>query len=131
MKQYLIIGISMLCVAVAAIYFVWLVIRTIYVIYTDRLLNEELEQLRSECEAKRKTAEEENAGRLENGCDHLFETALAGLPPDVCEKCGLAKEKPDGNCDHVWKRDPGLIPASRCQNCGMTYGGLTAAQGAE
>jgi hypothetical protein len=49
----------------------------------------------------------ERQKRLDNGCEHSFDSGLGGFPPGVCPKCGIAREKPVGRCDHVWRRKEG------------------------
>jgi hypothetical protein len=83
----------------------------------------QLDAIKAESEAIRERRRLENEKRLDNGCDHAFDTGI-GFPPDVCPKCGLAREKPSGPCDHVWRRTDSPAPASRCEKCGKEYRGV-------
>jgi hypothetical protein len=63
----------------------------------------------------------ENEQRLATGCEHDFEAHGLGLPPDVCCKCGMEREKPTGPCDHVWKLSDDGVPGSTCEKCGEKH----------
>ena len=93
--------------------------------FSDWRLHKELDTLESEGESRRQAKVESDAKRLDNGCSHDFEGGLGGFPPDVCPKCGLAKDKPNGPCDHVWRRAEGAIPHSVCEKCGKKYNAVT------
>jgi hypothetical protein len=111
---------------IAAGYFLWLCAHSVYSAFAGWREKRDLAQLQAEYRARRK----ENALRLGNGCDHQYtESSADGLPPDVCRKCGLSRQKPPGDCDHVWRVVPKLVPTSRCEKCGQTYGGLTSDHG--
>jgi hypothetical protein len=91
-------------------------------ILDDWLHGRELHQLRAESEARRKQRQAEDKARLNNGCEHDFDNPVFGLPPGVCGKCGLAKQRPQGECDHIWKlAEKGAAADSRCEKCGETY----------
>ena len=83
-------------------------------------LGYELDQIREYSEASRQRGPETKAARLENGCDHAFDTGV-GFPPGVCPKCGLTRERPLGSCDHIWERAEGNVPGSVCRQCGKVY----------
>lgn len=83
-------------------------------------LGRELDTIQAESESRREKRKQEAAARLENGCEHAFDSAF-GFPDGVCPKCGLAKTRPTGPCDHVWRRVPGPSPAAQCENCGKQY----------
>jgi hypothetical protein len=94
--------------------------RYLYSLYEDRRELKQLDTIAAESGARREQRRQENAKRLENGCQHAFDAGI-GFPPGVCPKCGLAKERPAGDCDHVWRRVEGATPASACALCGRTH----------
>jgi hypothetical protein len=94
--------------------------RYLYSLYEDRRELKQLDAIAAESAARRQQRRQEDVKRLENGCQHTFDTGL-GFPPGVCPKCGLAKEKPAGDCDHVWRRVEASTPACSCALCGKTY----------
>jgi hypothetical protein len=83
-------------------------------------LGYELDQIRAYAEASRGRRSETQAARLDNGCDHAFDTGV-GFPPGACPKCGLERARPMGFCDHVWRRAEGNSPGSVCAKCGKVY----------
>jgi hypothetical protein len=130
MRQNVLVILAVLAVCGAVLYFVWLCLRDLFYHVRDWRHSRQFGDLRAQREARSRAMAEENARRLDNGCDHTFDSVFGALPPDVCAKCGLAKEKPPGDCDHVWRREKGLIPASQCEKCGKPYGGALAEQSA-
>ncbi len=90
----------------------------LYTLYDERRELKELDAIQAESAARRERNRERNAQRLSNGCQHAFDEGI-GFPPGVCPKCGLAKEKPQGECDHVWQRVDAA--ASACARCGKQY----------
>lgn len=128
-KQNLLVMLAGLAVVGTVIYFVWLCLRDGYHFISDWRQGRKIGDVRMQREARQAALREANARRLDNGCEHQFDTLFGAFPPGVCCKCGLAKEKPAGDCDHVWRREKGLIPASRCEKCGKQYGGIAAEQG--
>lgn len=80
----------------------------------NRLTRRAAEQLRAQ-------KEEQNAGRLDNGCEHRFGQRLGGFPPFACRLCGLEQERPAGPCDHVWRIDTESAPGAVCEKCGKKY----------
>jgi hypothetical protein len=92
----------------------------LYTVFEDRRELKELDAIQAETAARREQNRLENAQRLDNGCQHTFDTG-SGFPPGVCSKCGLEAHKPAGECDHVWRRVDAPTPASACAKCGKTY----------
>jgi hypothetical protein len=119
---YLAIGLLLLIVG----YFLWLVIKSVYTIFADARTYRELDKLAGQLAEKRRQRRQDLELRLQNGCQHEFDDALGALPPNVCRKCGCAKEPPAGECDHIWKVLPGIIPESQCQKCGQRFSGVGA-----
>jgi hypothetical protein len=95
--------------------------RFVWSVYCDMRLYRELDQIQAQSGARRQQKLLDEAKRLDNGCDHSFDSALGGFPPDVCPKCGLARHKPPGRCDHVWRRKEGAALGSYCEKCGKRY----------
>jgi len=121
MKQLFFIGLGLmvpLVLLAGILYAVWHAARSLY---DDWRLGRELVELRADARLRREQRREENARRLDNGCDHDFTTRQLNFPPHVCPKCGIAQEKPVGDCDHVWKRGDEDYPSSVCTKCGKTY----------
>ena len=100
------------------VYFAWSVISSLY---RDWELGRDVGQIERESRQRRKQREEETRLRLDNGCDHVFDEAVAGLPPNTCYRCGIERAKPVGPCDHVWRQALETIPCSYCQECGKKY----------
>lgn len=94
--------------------------RYLYSLYEDKKELKNLDAIAAESAARREQRRLENVKRLDNGCQHAFDTG-SGFPPGVCPKCGLAMEKPPGDCDHVWRRAESPTPASSCSLCGRAY----------
>ena len=95
--------------------------RFLWSVYCDMRLYRELDQIQAESSARRHHKQQETAKRLDNGCEHSFDSALGGFAPGVCPKCGLQREKPAGRCDHVWRRQEGPVMGSYCEKCGKQY----------
>jgi hypothetical protein len=95
--------------------------RFLWSMYTDVRLYHELDQIEAQSGSRREQKAVDNAKRLENGCEHRFDSALGGFPPGVCAQCGLARQRPPGLCDHVWRRTAGTVMGSRCEKCGKEY----------
>ena len=108
-------------VGLALTYCLVMVARAFWVVFTDIRDARELDQLAAEFAEKRRQTAVEDQARLNNGCDHVYEDQAGALPPNVCNRCGLAKKKPAGACDHVWRVLPGIVPQSQCEHCGKTY----------
>lgn len=104
-------------VALALLYFVWLVLHAIYLTIEDLWRNRELGKLAVEYKERRQRNVLEAERRLDNGCEHDFDDQAGALPPDVCCRCGLARQKPPGACDHAWRVMPGIVPRSQCEKC--------------
>jgi len=113
---------SMLLVLPATIFIALLysLAKYLYTVYEDRRELKELDAIQAESAARREQNREDSAQRLNNGCQHAFDTGL-GFPPGVCPKCGIAIQKPPGDCDHVWRRVESTAAASACVKCGKTY----------
>jgi hypothetical protein len=122
MKQYFYYAALILIPLALGGYLLYAFGRNMITILDDWLHGRELVDLRAESEAKRKQRQAEEKARLDNGCEHDFDTPVFGLPPGVCGKCGLAKQRPDGDCDHIWKlAEKGAAADSRCEKCGETF----------
>jgi len=91
----------------------------LYTLYQERRELNQLDIIQAESAARRERNRERNEVRLNNGCQHAFDSGI-GFPPGVCPKCGIAKDKPPGECDHVWRRAEATA-ASNCVKCGKTY----------
>lgn len=115
----------------AFVYFLWIFARSIYHMFVDWRTSKSLDEMALAFDEKRREKLEQAAQRLNNDCHHDYEDLLHAFPPNVCVKCGLAKERPAGDCDHVWRRVPGPIPGSRCESCGEIYGAAADAAGSE
>ncbi len=116
------LGMGLLCLIF--FYCVWLVLRALWSVIADTLENREMDQLANEYIERRESRRIEEADRLDNGCEHEYGHILHALPDEVCNRCGLARERPLGACDHVWRVLPGVIPESECELCGKKYGTL-------
>jgi hypothetical protein len=114
---YLAIGL----VALLVLYLCWLVLAAIWSVIADMMTNRELNELADEYAMRRKERSQEDATRLENGCDHSFGDALGALPDNVCVNCGLEEKRPLTKCDHVWRILPDAIPSSECEKCGERF----------
>ena len=121
MKQiffYVCGGVLAVLLAGWALYMVW---DALLQVFNDWRLGRELNQLELESTARREQRRLANEKRLANNCEHDFQSGAVGLPPAVCTKCGLEREKPTGGCDHVWRVKPGAVPSSACEKCGKLY----------
>ena len=114
---YLLVGLIGLVVA----YFMFMVLRAIYLTIMEIITGRELDRLAEEFSERREQQLHTAQSRLSNGCDHEFDDDGGTLPPDVCRKCGLERNRPEDECDHIWKRLPGIIPQSACKVCGKKY----------
>lgn len=110
--------------AILAGYGVWVVLRAFYSIFADIRTNRELDALAEQLANKRREKRLLEQQRLSNGCQHEFDDSGTALPKDVCVKCGIAREIPNGPCDHRWQIQKGIIPESRCTRCGEHYSGV-------
>ena len=108
-------------VLLALTYCVYAVLRSLYMVFADAWQNRDLDRLAVEYAKKRDERRAYERTRLDNGCDHAYGDPLSALPDGVCNRCGLAKERPTGGCDHVWRILPGPIPESKCEKCGKKY----------
>lgn len=121
MRQYVLYAMAVIFPVSLTIWFVWLLGKSLLQMYDDWQLEKELVQLAAESEAHREQRRKQNAQRLDNGCEHEFDTVGYGLPAEACCKCGLEREKPQGPCDHIWRTVPGGAPSSRCERCGKRH----------
>lgn len=92
----------------------------LYTLYEERRELKQLDVIQAESAKRRERARLENAKRLDNGCQHAFDTGI-GFPPGVCPKCGLEANRPSGPCDHVWRRIESDAAATACAKCGKMY----------
>ncbi len=114
-------GLLAVGIAVWAMYMIW---EAFIQVFNDWRLGRELNELESQSAARREQRRLANEQRLATDCIHDFGGGAVGLPPGVCTKCGLEKEKPTGGCDHVWRVKPGPVPSSVCEKCGKLYNPL-------
>lgn len=121
MKQYFLVAMLSMLPAGLILYFLIQFGKGLLGMVSDRSLHRELDELAAHGETRRLKREENNQKRLANSCEHEFDGALGGFPPNVCHKCGLASEKPVGPCDHVWRAAEGGAPKSVCEKCGRQY----------
>ena len=121
MRQYFLYAIGLLIPLAILGWFLFALGRAFVTLYEDWRMGKEWDELRADSEARRERKPLDNEKRLATGCEHDFESAVFGLPPNVCSKCGLERDKPLGQCDHVWRLGTGPIPASRCEKCGKAY----------
>jgi len=120
MKQwFLLLLIGMIPVVILAALF-YSVGKYLLSVFDDWRELRQLDAIKAEQDAIVQRKREENQKRLDNGCQHAFGQGT-GFPPDVCPKCGLAKEKPPGDCDHLWRRTNDPVPSSACEKCGKQY----------
>ena len=124
MRRYFFLGILIVGVLSGLVYYVWLVVSALY---EDWSLGKDVKKIRAETERRRQQRAEENARRLDNGCDHLFGETLGGFPPFACRRCGLERQRPKGPCDHVWRLSKDSIPGAYCEKCGKKYVSPTVA----
>lgn len=108
-------------VGLVVFYALYMFFRAVYSVFADAWTNRELDKLAKEYTEKRDERKAADAKRLDPNCKHLYGDALGALPPDVCRRCGKAKQRPKGACDHVWRILPGPIPSSRCEKCDKNY----------
>jgi hypothetical protein len=120
-KQYFLFGAALLIPLMFVSWFLFLLCKSLYGMFQDWRLNRELDQLQSEASGRREALAESNRVRLDNGCEHDFDTGAHGMPPETCRTCGLERAKPLGTCDHVWVINPGPVPVSACKKCGRKY----------
>ena len=113
------LGMGLVCLAI--LYCVYAVLRSLYSVFADMWQNRELDKLAVEYARKRDERKEYESTRLKNGCEHQYGDPLGALPEGVCNRCGLAKDRPMGACDHVWRILPGPIPESQCEKCEKKY----------
>ena len=115
----------------AFLYFLWIFAKSIYHLFLDWRTSKSLDEMALAFDEKRREKLEQAEQRLDNDCDHDYDDLLHAFPPDVCVKCGLAKNHHAGDCDHVWRRVPGPIPGSRCESCGESFGAAAEVEGAK
>jgi hypothetical protein len=121
MKQVFFLTMAGCLVAVVASWALYMLGRAIWQLVSDWRLGRELDELQAQSESRRQQRVQAQAQRLDNGCPHDFETLAVGLPPNVCGRCGLERDRPVGQCDHVWRAQPGPVPCSQCERCGKKY----------
>jgi hypothetical protein len=125
-RQNLLIFLAAMAVVGGILYFFWVALRDLVRYLLEARQNRQFDGMREYRLEREAVLREEQARRLDNGCEHLFDDQFGALPPDVCCRCGIAKQKPAGDCDHTWCREPGLLPASICVKCGARFGGAEA-----
>lgn len=112
---------AVMLLALLLLYGIWVVLAAFWTMWREARSNRELDQLAVAYAERRARRREEDASRLNNGCQHEYGHVLGALPEDVCCKCGLARQRPEGGCDHVWRICPGAVPESQCELCGKRY----------
>ena len=123
MRSVILIGIAG-GVAVAAVgYFLWLVLRSLFDVFSDWRLGKEVDVIEKEASQRRTQQMESNRERLNNGCEHEFELGPGAMPRRACRRCGKEATTPEDGCDHVWQRIPGSVPRSYCNSCGKEING--------
>ena len=123
MRSVILIGIAG-GVAVAAIgYFLWLVLRSLFDMFSDWRLGKEVDEIEKEASQRRAEQMEANCERLNNGCEHDFELGPGATPRKVCRRCGKEATAPPDECDHVWHRMASSLPRSYCDRCGKEING--------
>lgn len=121
MKEYFYYAIALTVPLALLAWFLYAVGRALYTLFDDWRLGRELDEIQAQSASRREQKRRENEQRLDTGCEHDFDAGVFGMPPDVCGKCGLEREKPAGACDHQWRLVPGPIPSSRCEKCGKSF----------
>lgn len=123
MRHWFMIGLIGGGAVAALLYFGWMVLRAFYSMYSDWRLGHELTELEALAATRRREREEANRERLNNGCQHVFDTSPGATPRRVCRFCGREAEQPAEDCDHIWRRIRGAVPRSFCDSCGQTVHG--------
>jgi hypothetical protein len=121
MRNAFFLGVILVIPAALVVALLYSLVRFLWSLYQDVKLYRELNDIQSQSEARREKKRVEQQKRLDNGCEHTFDSALGGFPPGVCPKCGIAREKPVGRCDHLWRRKEGTVMGSYCEKCGKEY----------
>jgi hypothetical protein len=121
MKDAFLLGVILVVPAALVAALLYSIVKFFWSMYQDVKLYRELNDIQAQSEARREKKRQEEQKRLDNGCQHTFDSALGGFPPGVCPKCGIAREKPAGLCDHVWRRSEGPVMGSYCEKCGKQY----------
>ena len=118
MRQFFFVSVLIGGVLAGIIYFAWTIVSTLY---RDWQMGKDVDEIQVASETRRQQRREEEARRLDNGCEHRFGEAFAGFPPDACHQCGLSRERPPGPCDHVWRQAQEAVPCSYCVHCAKRY----------
>lgn len=121
MKNAFLLGIILVVPAALVIALVYSLARFFWSMYQDVILYRELNEIQAQSAARREKKNLGDQKRLDNGCEHTFDSAMGGFPQGVCPKCGISREKPAGQCDHVWRRKEGTVMGSVCEKCGKQY----------
>jgi hypothetical protein len=121
MRNAFFLGVILVIPAALIVALLYSLARFLWSLYQDVKLYRELNTIQAQSEQRREKKRLEQQKRLDNGCEHSFDSGLGGFPPGVCPKCGIAREKPVGRCDHVWRRKEGTAMGSYCEKCGKQY----------
>jgi hypothetical protein len=121
MRNAFFLGVVLVIPAALIIALLYSLARFLWSLFQDVRLYRELNEIQAQSEQRREKKRLEHQKRLDNGCEHSFDSGLGGFPPGVCPKCGIAREKPGGRCDHVWRRKEGTAMGSYCEKCGKQY----------
>jgi hypothetical protein len=121
MRNAFFLGVILVIPAALIVALLYSLVRFLWSLYQDIRLYRELNEIQAQSEQRREERGLAHQKRLDNGCEHSFDSGLGGFPPGVCPKCGIAREKPSGRCDHVWRRKEGTAMSSYCEKCGKQY----------
>ncbi|MCA9184270.1 MAG: hypothetical protein R3E01_30435 [Pirellulaceae bacterium] len=124
MRQKFLLGVVVACVILGLAYLVWIGIRSIWIWISEHRAHRELDEMEAAFVQRRRDRAEALRQRLNNGCEHQFDSQFGTFPDGVCCRCGLSREVPAGPCDHIWQRVAGPVPGSRCEKCGRMHGGM-------
>ena len=121
MKQYFLYAIALLIPLAILGWFLFALGKAFASLYEDWKLGKELDELQDQAASRHQQLQLGREQRLAKGCQHEFDLPVFGMPPNVCGKCGLEREKPAGSCDHVWRLGKGAVPNSYCERCGKLH----------
>ena len=80
MRQNVMLAILGIVVIGAVVYFLWLVLKSLYNLFVDWRSRKQLDELAGVYIEKRRQKREEDAQRLDNGCEHDYEDMLRAFP---------------------------------------------------
>ena len=121
MKQAFLLFVGGFCVVALVAGAIYVFVRAIVTIFQDRAAAREAVEIAVEAEKRREERKQQNATRLDNGCEHQWGGIITAFPDNACQKCGLEKERPIGPCDHVWRLQMDSRPFATCQKCSKRF----------